>query len=113
MAERFPRRPAPAARRASESAVDMGGPAQEQVPEVYARDMARPHSLERLGHHRLAPRHTQVVRGTKETISATEYPPDRAQDAPAVRIDMDLDLDIALQAKIKGRIELSILYVTA
>lgn len=29
--------------------------------------------------------------------------------APAVRLDMDLDLDIHLEAKIKGRLELSIL----
>jgi hypothetical protein len=110
MSERFPRRPLPEARRASESAVDRGTRAEEQGPEISARDLARPHSLERLGHHRLPPQdtHTEVVRGTDREISSAQHP---RETAPAVRIDMDLELDITLRAKIKGEIELSILYV--
>ncbi|KAK3904537.1 hypothetical protein C8A05DRAFT_13580 [Staphylotrichum tortipilum] len=112
MAEHFPRRPAQAARRASESAVQRAAQAEaEQVPEVYARDMAQPQSLERfpVGSHRLAPRRPQAVRGGSETMLPAPHLCERGGNAPAVRVEMDLDLNITLQARIKGEIELSIL----
>ncbi|SPQ26309.1 7b492809-bcff-4656-8cdd-404fe7fe0d0f [Thermothielavioides terrestris] len=100
------------ARRASASVADLGPASQEGwAPEQQDTRLTRAQSVGSRG--QLARRSSSLdapLLRRQETVTREQRQIDRGA-APAVRLDMDLDVEINLKAKIKGRIELSILSV--
>ncbi|AEO69766.1 uncharacterized protein THITE_2120496 [Thermothielavioides terrestris NRRL 8126] len=105
-------RPSMEARRASASVADLGPASQEGwAPEQQDTRLTRAQSVGSRG--QLARRSSSLdapLLRRQETVTREQRQIDRGA-APAVRLDMDLDVEINLKAKIKGRIELSILSV--
>ncbi|AEO57227.1 hypothetical protein MYCTH_2303112 [Thermothelomyces thermophilus ATCC 42464] len=98
--------------RASEPVVDVATQTEDRgATEQQERSLARAQSFERdtqLSKSRPY-RETRVLRNHDTAVEAQHR--SDGGGAPAVRLDMDLDVDVKMQARINGRLELSILQV--
>ncbi|KAL2173275.1 uncharacterized protein P884DRAFT_101278 [Thermothelomyces heterothallicus CBS 202.75] len=98
--------------RASEPVVDVATQTEDREAteqQQQDRSLARAQSFERdtqLSQSRPY-RETQVLRSHDAAVEAQHR--SDGGGAPAVRLDMDLDVDVKMQARINGRLELSIL----
>ncbi|KAK4244659.1 hypothetical protein C7999DRAFT_17117 [Corynascus novoguineensis] len=82
---------------------------EEDAPEQHTKSIAKVPSLDRNGQlaQQKPARGGQVLRSHDATV-APQQQYDRG-GALAVRLDMDLDVEVNMQAKFKGKLELSIL----